>query len=189
MSISSISGSSTTQATRYVVSQRQERRQDDDGGVLGVAAQALNLSKSELSDRLRSGKSLAEIAEAQGVSRDDLTEAIKGALPSDSTVSADEVDSAVNTLLDQTGLEKPPPPPPFSSTGNSTTTGLLSGTLTDDQQNTLDTLSDLLGTDSDSLLEQLQTGTSLAQLIENSGVSKNALASVLQDGLLFDTRA
>jgi lambda repressor-like predicted transcriptional regulator len=35
----------------------------------------------------------------------------------------------------------------------------------------------------------LQTGTSLSDLTKNAGLDATTLASVIQDGLLFDTRA
>lgn len=80
----------------------------------------------------------------------------------------------------------PPPPPPLSSAGGST--GLLGDSLTADQQSSLETLGELLDTDAQALLEKLQSGSTLAELLQGSGIDPSTLASVIQDGLLFDTR-
>ncbi|GLY27302.1 hypothetical protein [Kineosporia sp. NBRC 101731] len=194
MSISSISSSSLAGAAQALVSQRNAPSQS--GSALGVAAQALGLSTSDLSGQLQDGKTLADIAKTQGVSRDDLAAALKAGMPSDGA-SRSDADSIVDSIIDRVGgvggpsggsAPQGPPPPPPPAPSNSTT-GLLSGTLTSDQQSTLNTLSSLLDTDSTSLLSSLQNGTSLADLADNAGVSSSTLASVLQDGLLFDTRA
>jgi lambda repressor-like predicted transcriptional regulator len=67
--------------------------------------------------------------------------------------------------------------------------GVLSGALTQSQQKTLDSLSSLLGTDSTSLMTSLKNGTSLADLVSQSGVDSSKLAGILQDGLMVDTRS
>lgn len=192
MSVSSISSSSSyaSRAMQALADQRQQAQQN--GGPLGVAAKALGLSTSELAGQLQDGKSLADVAEAQGVSRDDLTSALKAGLPADRASSAN-TDDAINSLIDRVGLRQGPPPPPpppssDSSTGSSVT-GLLSGSLTTDQKDTLDSLSSLLDTDSESLMKQLQSGTKLSDLAKEAGIDATTLSSVVQDGLLFDTRA
>jgi lambda repressor-like predicted transcriptional regulator len=193
MSVSSISSTSyASRAMQALAGQRSQAQQN--GGPLSVAAKALNLSTSDLATQLQDGKSLADVAEAQGVSRDDLTAALKAGMPADQASSAN-ADDTIDSLIDQVGLPTgppPPPPPPPSFTGSSTdssVTGLLSDSPTQDQQNTLNSLSSLLDTDSQSLLKQLRTGTSLSDLVKNAGIDASTLASVVQDGLLFDTRA
>jgi hypothetical protein len=57
------------------------------------------------------------------------------------------------------------------------------------QNETLTALSNLLGSDPSSLLQQLQSGTSLSDLLSAQGVSMDALSSQLQNGLLIDTQA
>lgn len=53
----------------------------------------------------------------------------------------------------------------------------------------LDSLSSLLGTDSNSLLDELQSGASLSDLVKDKGIDTSTLANVLQNGLLVDTKA
>jgi lambda repressor-like predicted transcriptional regulator len=169
MSISTISSTSyAARAQQALATQRTQDRQN--GGALGVAAETLGLSTSDLTSQLQQGKSLVDIAEAQGVSRDDLADALKAALPAQRPT--------------------PPPPPPLApASAPDSATGLLSGNLTDDQQDALDSLSAALDTDSQSVLEQLQSGTSLNDLFQGAGLNATTFATLMQDGLLFDTRA
>jgi hypothetical protein len=51
--------------------------------------------------------------------------------------------------------------------------------LTGDQQNTLNELSSLLGTDSVGLLDQLKNGTSLSDLFSAQGVDQKGISAVL----------
>ncbi|HEY0217404.1 MAG TPA: hypothetical protein VGC57_13530 [Cellulomonas sp.] len=151
-------------------------------GHIQAASEALGMSTDDIMDALSSGSSLADLADEQGVSRDDLVSALVAAAPSDMQQMGD-VEDMVSALVDQTGLAGPSGPPPSGSSG------VWGETLTSDQQDTLDALSDLLGTDSSSLLDQLYTGTSLSDLLQNAGVSMEDLADVVQDGLFIDTSA
>ncbi|MCD5309486.1 hypothetical protein [Kineosporia babensis] len=65
-------------------------------------------------------------------------------------------------------------------------TGVLSGSLTRGQQDTLSSLSSALDKDTATLLNDLQSGTTLTDLAQQSGVDANALALMSQDGLLYD---
>ncbi|GLY13580.1 hypothetical protein LWF15_00775 [Kineosporia rhizophila] len=76
---------------------------------------------------------------------------------------------------------EPAPPNPDNATG------VLSGSLTQEQQDTLNSLSSLLDTDTETLQANLQNGSTLADLAEQAGVNATTVASVSQDGLLFDT--
>lgn len=77
--------------------------------------------------------------------------------------------------------DEPAPPNPDNATG------VLSGSLTQEQQDTLNSLSSLLDTDAETLQENLQNGSTLADLAEQAGLNATTIASVSQDGLLFDT--
>jgi antitoxin component HigA of HigAB toxin-antitoxin module len=66
---------------------------------------------------------------------------------------------------------------------------VLSGNVTSAQGQMLDSLSDLLGVSSDDLAEQLGSGTSLADLLQQKGVTLADVASTLQSGFLVDVRA
>ena len=164
------------------------------GGPLKAAAEALDMSQDDLVAALQDGKSLADVSEDQGVSLDDLTAALKADMPPQlaATGKADEV---VAGIISTKGLPHGPPPPPGGGRGfaaerlDGSTSGVLGASLTASQQSSLESLSGLLGTDSESLLESLRGGTSLTDLLSRRGVSRSALASVLEDGLLLDTRA
>ncbi|MFI7585691.1 hypothetical protein ACIB24_01285 [Spongisporangium articulatum] len=185
--ISSTSGSAGLQALHSLQgSGRPPGGQD--GGPLGAAAEALGLSQDDLMQEMSSGQSLSDIANAQGVSQDDLASAIKSSLPQEVQASGD-VDSIVSSIMTQQG----PPPPPGGGRGfgqpDTGISGVFGDSLTSSQQDMLDSLSSLLGTDSDSLLSQLQSGTSLTDLLSTSGATTDQLASILENGLLVDTRA
>lgn len=159
-------------------------------GHISAAAEALGMSTSDVTDALKSGSSLADLAQQQGVSEDDLVSALVEDAP-DELKSSSDVTEMVTKLVEQKGMGgpggaggpggPPPGPPPGESTG------VLGSSITSSQQDTLDSLADLLDTDTDSLVQSLQSGTSLSDLLENSGVSLDQLAGVVQSGLLIDT--
>lgn len=127
-----------------------------------AAAKVLGMNTSDVMNALKSGKSLADLAKQQGVSTDALTSALKADAPKDVQGSPD-TDAMLQKLVNQQGMRghhghhaQGAP-----SAAASSATGALTGTLTADQQSTLSTLSGLLGTDSSSLLSELQSGTSL----------------------------
>ena len=163
------------------------------GGPLKAAAEALDMSQDELVAALKDGKSLADVAEDQGVALDELTAALKADMPAEmaATGKAGEI---VSSIINTKGLPQGPPPPSGGGRGfaasrlDGSTSGVLGSSLTASQQSTLDSLSTLLGTDSDSLLQSLRGGTSLSDLVSRRGVSSSALTSVLADGLMVDTR-
>jgi hypothetical protein len=68
--------------------------------------------------------------------------------------------------------------PPSDSSGIAQTSSFTS---------VLDELSSLLNTDTRTLKDQLTSGTNLADLLNNAGISMSTLAGVLQNGLLLDT--
>jgi lambda repressor-like predicted transcriptional regulator len=155
-----------------------------------TAAKALGMDPSDVMTALKSGKSLADLASQKGISTTDLASAMKADAPQDVQGSSN-VDAMMQKLIQQHGVSAPHGhhghggPPPSSSSA----TGALTGTLTSDQQTTLSALSSVLGTDSSSLLTQLQSGTSLASLLDAQGVSTDALAASLQKGLLIDAKS
>ena len=87
-----------------------------------AAAKALGISRDELTDRLRDGKSLAEIAKAEGKSLDDVRDAVKAKLKArfDKAVEdghltreqADEMLSHASRFLEDLGRFELPKPPP-----------------------------------------------------------------------------
>lgn len=151
-------------------------------GHVEAAAEVLGLSTDDVMEALADGSSLADLAEEQGVSRDDLVAALVADAPAD-LQEMDGVEDMVSALVDQSGLGGPAGPPPGGSSG------VWGEVLTSDQSDTLDQVASLLGTDASSLLDQLYSGTSLADLLSDAGVSTSDLAAVVQSGLLIDTTA
>jgi len=189
----SVSGSSLTPVMQQVGVGRPPGPPPG-GGPLKAAAEALDMSQEDLVAALKDGRSLADVADEQGVALDDLTAALKADMPAE-LAAAGKADEVVSNIVNTRGLPQGPPPPPGGDRGfassrlDGSTSGVLGTSLTASQQSTLESLSTLLGTDSDSLLESLRGGTSLTDLVAQRGVSNSALASVLADGLLVDTRA
>jgi hypothetical protein len=148
-----------------------------------AAAAALGLSTDEVVDALASGLTLADLADQQSVSRDDLVGALVADAPAELKASGG-VEDVVAHLVDQSGLGGPGGGrPPRGSTG------VLGESLTTDQRTTLDLLSGLLDTSSSDLVSALRGGTSLATLLSGAGVSYDALAGAVEAGLLIDTSA
>jgi lambda repressor-like predicted transcriptional regulator len=186
MTVSSLSSSITSQISKSGTN-GTHRRQDP----MAAAAKALGMSKDDLMSELQSGKSLDDVAKEKGVSQDTLDAAVKAALPPRVQSSAD-VDDIVSKITSQVGPPQGPqgPPPGAASSGSGdTSSGVYGSTLTADQSSTLDALSSLLGTDSTSLLSDLQSGTSLSDLLSSSNVDLSTIAGIMQNGLLIDTSA
>ncbi len=194
MSISAISSSllylqstSTSGVTGAATGASSTSRGSHVPGHIAAAAEVLGMSTDEITEALSSGSSLADLAEEQGVSRDDLVAALVADAPQDMQAIGD-IDSIIGNLVDQTGMGPaggmPPAPPAAPSS-----TGVFGDSLTSVQQDTVDALSDLIGTDSTSLLESLRSGTSLTDLLTDAGVSVADLAGVFEDGILIDTTA
>ncbi len=120
-------------------------------------------------------------------------------MPADLAAS-DDADTMITKITGTKGLPQgpmgpPPGPPPTGGVnGNSgllfdsSSSGVLGSSLTGDQQNTLNELSSLLGTDSGGPLDQLKSGTSLSDLFGAQGVDQKSISAVLQDSLLFDAK-
>lgn len=156
---------------------------DETPAYVTAAAAALGMSVEEVTDALASGMSLTELAEQQGVAKDDLVAALVADAPDDIAATGD-VQAMVERLVDRPGLGGPGGgrPPAGSS-------GVMGVALTDSQRSTVDALSSLLETDPASLLESLRAGTSLADLLADKSVTTDTLAGLVEDGLLIDTSA
>lgn len=196
MSVNSISGGRSTAAAPF--GPVQGRGQQGQGGPLKDVATLLGTSESDLVDQLRNGSSLDDLASAAGVSHDDLLSAIKKGMPPEPAQSSD-VDKIAEDIAVRTGGPVGPPPPDGPGGGrgvgwgaapvDAQGAGIQGGTLSEAQQKMLDALSSALGTDSTTLLDKLQSGQKLTDIISASGVSTSTLAGVLQDGLLVDAKA
>ena len=90
--------------------------------LMDTAAKALGISRDELGERLRDGKTLEEIAKAEGKTVDDVRDAVESALKArfDKAVEngdltreqADEMLSHTSEMLDHLGRFRLPGPPP-----------------------------------------------------------------------------
>ncbi len=145
-----------------------------------AAAEALGLSTDEVLEALAGGASLADLADEQGVSRDDLVAALVDAAPDDLR-SLSNITEMTEALVDQDGLACPAGPPPAGSSG------VWGAQITSSQNATLDAVASLVGVDTTTLVEQLRSGTELADLLEDAGVSVQDLADALEEGFLFDS--
>lgn len=174
MSSISAVGFNPTSQNMTAMNNRRDQMFSDVADLLGISA-------DDLKKETRSGKSLSDIAEEHGVSRSTLLDAVKKTLATNKPEGAPEIDfdKMANDIIDRVpgqGHHGPPPPPPVQSS---------------DEQ--LSNLAELLGIDSTTLTEQLQSGTSLSQIISNSSsssnISTNDILDLLGKGLLVDHKA
>ena len=185
--------SSATSTSSLWAAQQQTRPtppSDGKGGPLASVSSLLGSSVEDLQTELSSGKSLNDIADEKGVSHDDLIEALKAGMPADAPSGVDPT-QMLEQMAAQTGGPQPPAPPTGQGLGGSVTSesGVLTGSVTDRQQNLLDQLSDLLGTDSDDLVAELQGGSNLLQMLQEKGITKSSAAETVGEGFLVDAKA
>jgi hypothetical protein len=145
------------------------------GDPMKAVAEKLNLTTDELRTRLDSGKSLADVADARGVSRDDLVATVRAGLPTSSSSTAEQI---------ATNRERPQVPPPGPPPGGPK--GELSGLSTDDGK--VDRISSLLGTDAEEV-RKVDSAAELVKMFQDRGIDLNALRSVLNSGDLLDVAA
>lgn len=156
-------------------------------GPFEAVSGVLGMSADEIASQVQSGKSLDDLATDKGVSHDDLVAALKAGAPQGAKDSG-KLDEMVEKLTSRKGRQGPmgpPPGPPPGGMGGVMGGGKLSGS----QQSMLDSLSELLDISSEELQEELTSGTSLTDLLQDKGVSMNDLASAVQSGFLVDVRA
>ena len=185
VSIDSVGGAAAFQSLGGVAPPREGR------GPFQAVSSLLGMSADDIAAQIGQGKSLDDLAAGKGVSHADLISAIQQGMPGLQALGADGT-AIAERIAARKGLPHPhhhhggPPPSGSSPTTEGSTSGVLTGTVTQVQQTMLDKLSGLLGTDSSSLLDQLRGGANLSDLVSAKGVGGSSLASVLQDGLLFD---
>lgn len=195
MSISAVSGSSAllalTQQTRTASAPPPpppSSSGEEGTSTRGVpkhveaAAEALGMSTDEVVEALADGSSLADLAQEQGVARDDLVSALVAAAPEDLR-ALDGVEQMTEQLVDAEGLPGPAGPPPAGSSG------VWGASMTSSQEDALASVADLVGVDASTLVDQLRSGTALADLLADAGVSLDDLAGALEDGFLIDAQA
>lgn len=186
--------SSVTTRSTHVIQAAQQRppaSKDGKGGdPLDSVTELLGKTKDELRSELTSGKSLDDVAAEQGVSHDALIAALKAGMPADAPTDVDPT-QMLEQMASQVGGPRPPQPPAGMGLGGSVNSrsGVITGTLTSAQQNSLDQLSNLLGTDSDDLLAELQGGTDLLEMLQSKGITRSTASATVGEGLLLDARS
>ncbi|MFI5496693.1 hypothetical protein [Actinoplanes sp. NPDC051859] len=173
--MTSINALSSTSSTAYTQAPRPMPRNGENPMV--KVAETLGLSGEELKSQLDSGKSLNDVASAQGVSHDDLIASIKAGMPTDATGSVD-ADTMAEKIASSTGA--PPPPPPGGPRGENA--GIRDSSK-------LQQLSKLLEMDSATVTDEATSASSLVNLLQSKGVDLGALRNVLNNGDLLDVAA
>lgn len=152
-----------------------------------AASSVLGMGEREIARAVAGGQSLNDLAAQQGVATSDLKAALVEGLPDEISAVMD-VDGIVESMMSHSG---PPPALGGASTtagGFTPPSGIFGGDMTSAQNRTLQGLADLLGTDPDSLKASLSSGQELLALLEERQVSPAALASVVEQSLLYDAR-
>jgi hypothetical protein len=140
-----------------------------------TAASYLGLTRDELIAQVKSGKTLAQIAVAQGKSVDGLIDALVAAgtaeldkKVADGTLTAAQRDTIVSQLRAR-----------VSNFVNGTGGGPGFGSRADNAGSMADTAASYLGLTRDQLVQQLQSGKSLAQVAAAQGKSVDGLIDAL----------
>ena len=166
--MSSISALSSTWAT----AQTQRPSGPPPGGgpakTNAAVADLLGTDADTLKTQLDSGKTMTELAEAAGVSTDDLLATIQATLPADAP-SGMATDIASGKIGSGGPAGGPPPKPPV------------------DAQSGIQALSDAFGISADDLLARLTDGTGIQDLLDAhpqvaAGLSSNQSKGSLVDG-------
>lgn len=151
--------------------------------VLDVIAETLGLETDALQGELQAGKSVAEIAEAQGVALDDVINALTAdfAAELDAAVEAGTITREVadaRLTLQKAELEAwLNTAHPVRVAGMAAMHGLMMGGRGGfGGIAALDTVAEALGLENDALLDELQAGKTVAEIAEAQGV---ALADVI----------
>lgn len=142
------------------------------GSYLDDAAEVLDMPEDDLRDALADGSTFAEIAEAQGVDRQDLIDALvasgEAALDEAKAALPDRIAEVVDGTYEWPGKGHFPGPGGFPRIGAG-----------------VDVAADVLNMTEDELREALADGSSLAEVAEAQGVERQELI----DALVSATRA
>jgi lambda repressor-like predicted transcriptional regulator len=159
-SISSISSISSSQSTSYT---QGSARSVGLKRLMDASAEYLGLSANDLRTQLQAGKSLADIAKAEGKSVDGLKQALQAVLSSDQSGGTDS-----SALLDKILNGHPGKPPAQDGKGF---------------EDVLKASAEYLGISTDDLQTQLQAGKSFADIAKAEGKSVDGLKQALQAAL------
>ena len=170
---------------------------DDEDGVRGcgggkglvhkAAAEVLGLSEDSLRDALMDGQTLAEVAQAQGMSVDDFKSALKEKVTADLQAELDagditqgqfdditsDLDAKLDDIINHEG-----------GFGHGLRPGYHGYHL-----NIVDAAAEVLGLSEDDLLNALRDGQTLAEIAEAQGMSADDFKSALVENITADLQA
>ena len=137
-------------------------------------AQLLGLSPDDLKSKMTAGQTLSSIAKDNGVANDDLLASIKKDLQANRPAGAPELsDDQLTHIVSDIAAGKGPGGPGRGGAhgiGGSPPSGHnVPGASASDPSQALQSLADALGTTTDDLLSQMQSGTDLSSLFGASG--------------------
>ncbi|WP_353863864.1 hypothetical protein [Svornostia abyssi] len=169
-----------TNATAQITGMGQR---PDPAKAMAPVADLLGTDVESLREQLHGGTSLSELAEARGIDRQQLLDAIsqglQDAAPAGAAGPPGGIAGLAERIADRTGPPGPPGPPPG---GRPPGAGEPSAGLA--------SLAELLGTDEDTLREQLSSGlANLESLLGGSSAYTQDQTWSLRQGLGVDTRA
>jgi len=158
--------------------------------VMSAASSVLGVDQQTLAGDLKSGQSLADIAQQKGISTDTLVSAIAQGIQT-ATGAAGASTQATNLATDIVnrkggGHHHHHHGGPANSTDPLSTTDPSDPT---DSTSPFPTVSSLLGMSQTDLLSTLEQGTSLSTLLSQSGLSAQSVTAALSQGALIDTTA
>jgi hypothetical protein len=146
-------------------------------------AKTLGLTTDDLKTQLDSGATLDSLAQAKGVSSNDLLAAVKTDLKANKPDGAPEVsDDQLTQMASNVAAGKGPG-------GGHGPHGPRPGTSASDTSQSLSTLADALGTSTDDLLSKLQSGSDLSSLFGQSGSATWSSQGASTSGLAVDLYA
>lgn len=138
---------------------------------LDAAASALGLSADELDEKLRSGESLTDIAQAQGVSPEALQAALAADIKQHHPDTSDDIASKIASRIIEGPGQPPPSGPDAAQRGQHGPPPFITAAA------------EALGLSADELTQRLKAGESLSDVAESQGVSTDALKTALENDL------
>jgi predicted DNA-binding protein YlxM (UPF0122 family) len=153
--------------------------------ILDTVAEVLGLTPEELSSELESGKTLGEVAEAQGVDTQaivdavhaQVTEMLKEAVEN-GRISQEQADRILERLAECDGEELRCLGLPFGPTGGGRS-GFRTGGGWWGSWGGMDAAAEVLGMETDDLMAELRDGKTLAEIAEEKGADFEAVQDAM----------
>ena len=165
MDVSSLSSTTALWPTSTAAQSSQARGPEK---TLQSVADLLGTDAESLKAELKSGKTMADLASAAGVSSSDLVATIAASLPAQGPDGVATDSTAMATAIANGQRPGPPPKPPV------------------DAGSGMDALSGALGVSSSELLQRLTDGTGIADLLKDNPQVAAQLAAAQNKGAVVD---